>query len=285
MKQSQDGDPRGSEDTGAQVREKSISAMLRVKDEGQFLYAAVRSVIDCVDEVVLVDNMSTDETPRTIERLGSEFPGRIRSYAYPFEIRRVGREHSELATSTEGTSSPHLSSNYYNWCLARCSCDYTLKWDGDMIALPTFHDALAAWRKSQDEVMVVHGANVHRNLKNLMQAKSAERQPFLEASDTSSFPLWALSLTYDYPEPRLFPRRVASYDSHLGWTQCLDIPKAVERLAHRVESPCFLHMKFCKRDPFSNYTKELAAAIAANIDVGPPLPEGWRQILEEWGIA
>jgi cellulose synthase/poly-beta-1,6-N-acetylglucosamine synthase-like glycosyltransferase len=63
-----------------------VSAMLRVKNDEEFLAAAVRSIIDSVDEVVLVDNGSTDATPKVIAALRAEFPDKVVVYGYPYEI-------------------------------------------------------------------------------------------------------------------------------------------------------------------------------------------------------
>ncbi len=44
-------------------RVKQISAMMRVKNEEEFLAASVLSIADFVDEIVIIDNLSTDNTP------------------------------------------------------------------------------------------------------------------------------------------------------------------------------------------------------------------------------
>ncbi len=49
--------------------ERTISAMERVRNETEFLYPAVESIADAVDEIVLVDNLSSHATPAIIERL------------------------------------------------------------------------------------------------------------------------------------------------------------------------------------------------------------------------
>ena len=114
--------------TAALARPKRISAMVRVKNEEEFLAAAVRSIVDSVEEVVVVDNGSTDATPAVIASLRADYPRTIVSHRYPYEIARVGSETWELLAASAGAS-PHLSGTYYNWCLRRCTQPYVLKWD------------------------------------------------------------------------------------------------------------------------------------------------------------
>jgi hypothetical protein len=44
-------------------------------------------------------------------------------------------------------------------------------------------------------------------------------------------------------------------------------------------------MKFCKRHPFSNYSDDLAQALASNFTVGPPLLPVWKAVLESAGAT
>ena len=125
-----------------QARE-DISAMVRVRNEEEFLFAAVSSIVDLVNEIVIVDNLSSDGTPGVIAALQRKFPTRVSTHSYPFEVRKVGREHWELASQRTRRPSPHLSSTYYNWALRRCRHPFILKWDGDMIACPAFEASLA----------------------------------------------------------------------------------------------------------------------------------------------
>lgn len=263
---------------------RTISAMVRVRNEAEFLEASVRSVVDHVDEIVIIDNRSDDESPAIIDRLAAEFPGKVVPHFYPHEIRRVGLETWRLAENPETAESPHLSSAYYNWCLGKCTMKYAMKWDGDMIALPRFATALDEWRATGREVLVFHGVNVHPNRKNLIRARIEDREKILPDLSVPGLPKWATSLTYDYPEPRLHPLAGARYTNRILWTQELFVPAyngdKEARSVHRVEGPCHLHMKFCKSDPMANYTPDLAKAIWSNIDLGPPLEEEWLRILE-----
>jgi hypothetical protein len=274
--------------TAPGLREKRISAMVRVRNEEEFLAVSVRSIADHVDEVLLVDNLSSDATPDVIRSLADAYPEKVVAHRYPHEIRRVGRENWELLGRDKGASSPHLSANYYNWCLERCSHSHVLKWDADMVALERFTARLSRWRRSEAEVLVFHGVNVHPNRRNGVAARCSDRATLLESLSVPALPLWATSLSTDFPEPRLFPRARARYESRNRWTQSLASPfleaPLADRCVERIEDPCFLHLKFCKREPLAGYSSDLADVIAGNVALGRSLDEEMRATLRRHGI-
>ena len=266
---------------------KRISAMVRVKNEEEFLDAAVRSIVDNVEEVVIVDNASTDATPAVIERLRADFPDKVVVDRYPHEIARVGSETWQLLAASGGTS-PHLSGTYYRWCLRRCAQPYVLKWDGDMIATDALAAAIADWRRSAVPILVLQGANVHPDRRHFAAAHSHDRAALLERQRCPSMPQWVTSLTHDYPEPRLYPRFLARYDHAAGFTQSLVSPFLDRRwradLTRSAPGLSYLHLKFCKRDPYSNYSDELARVIRANLTAGPELDAPAARLLARWGL-
>lgn len=264
-----------------------ISAMVRVKDEEEFLHAAVSSIVDCVDEVVLIDNLSSDASPEIMERLRREHPSKVVLRSYPYSIRRVGHENRTL--SIENGNAPHLSSAYYNWCLRQCRHPYVLKWDADMVALPGLGARLQQWRASRKPIMTLYGANVHPDRQHLLAARISDREVLEKKLGDAGIPKWVASLTHDAPEPRLFPKRFARYRNRVGWTQSLESPfydaRFKTRFRFRVQEPAYLHLKFCKRHPCANYSPDLAALIAGNVGVGPPLEPASRETLVRWGLA
>ena len=265
-----------------------ISVMLRVRNEEEYLLASVGSIIDSVDEVVLIDNLSTDATPAIIRSLRRKYPTKVKAHDYPSPIRRVGRENWGLATHRRYRRSPHLASNFYNWCLHRCSGPYILKWDGDMVAVDAFHGALEKWRSGQAAVLLLHGMNVHPDLEHLVTAKETDRVRLLEQLSVPALPRWVTSLTYDYPEPRVFPKLFARYDDRLRWTQCLSSPfidRGGNEFSLQIAEPCYLHLKFCKREACDNYSPDLGRLIMSNIDRGPALDAPSLQVLSRWHIG
>lgn len=268
------------------LRPKRISAMMRVKNEEEFLDAAVRSIVDSVEEVVIVDNESTDATPAVIASVRADYPDKIRAYRYPYAIARVGNETWQLAAG--GDVSPRLSGTYYNWCLRRCTQPYVLKWDGDMIATAAFHRAVAAWRRSRAPVLTMHGANVHPDGRHFVASRSSDHAALLAQQKCPRMPAWVASMAHDSLEPHLYPRFRARYDHTAGFTQSLVSPFLDPcfrtTLRERAAGIGYLHLKFCKRDPYSNYSEDLARVIASNLATGPRLDAESERLLEHWGV-
>lgn len=265
-----------------------VSAMLRVRNEEEFLEAAVESIAGHVSELLLVDNLSTDRTPAIIETLQRRYPAKVRSLSYPFAIRRVGKEHWDLATSPTERTSPHLSSSFYNWSLEQCRHPFVLKWDGDMIATPAFVEALARWQASPRPVLMFSGENVHPDRRHLIRARVSDRETLLRRLSVPGLPGWVTHLTRDAKEPRIFPRFAARYDDAIRWTQQLDSPFVHRDFRRRarvvVEPSCFLHMKFCKRDALANYSDDLRDVIEGNIAVGESLSAEAMSLLGRFGL-
>lgn len=268
------------------IRE-AITAMMRIRNEAEFLEAAVSSIVDVVDRILLVDNLSTDATPAIIERLSKQYPDTIEATHYPYQVARVGAENRKLHAGENPDDSPNLLSNYYNWCLARCRTEFVLKWDGDMIALPALAEQVEAWRASGKPILVMNGANLHPDRRHLIQERSKDRAALEQALASPGIPSWATALSYDHREPRLFPREGASYDSSLGWVEKLSSPfwarELKDRYRYCATAPCFLHMKFCKADPWAGYSPDLARVIANNVTLGPAMPLDWVKVLEWHG--
>jgi Beta-1,4-N-acetylgalactosaminyltransferase (CgtA) len=112
-------------------REKDgISALLRIKNESSKIHCVLSSILELFDEIVIVDNDSTDGTMEIVRdfKQRKDAEDKIKLYAYPFQIARCGPEHA--ATPED---SIHNLAYYYNWALSRCSLRYVCKWDGDML--------------------------------------------------------------------------------------------------------------------------------------------------------
>src|SRR6266511_3262121 len=256
------------------LRPKEISAMIRVKDEEEYLYVAVKSIIDQVEEAVIIENLSTDNTPAVVKSLCREFPSKVVCYKYPNEIRRIGRDNWELATKPFSRFSRHLLANYYNWSLRKCTRSYILKWDGDMIALDTFCHSLAEFRRSERQVMWFKGANVHPDLKHLIAPINSDLESF-QSSLVAPTTLSNWMSAYTDCEPRLFPRSFARYNTAFWWCERLQSPfldgEDKSCYALKVEDVCYLHMKYCKRNPYANFSDDFKRVIFSNIGRGDPI--------------
>ena len=61
--------------------------MMRVKNEAEFLERSINSVIDLVDELVIVDNGSEDGSADVIADFSSRFPKKVKAFHYPYTVQ------------------------------------------------------------------------------------------------------------------------------------------------------------------------------------------------------
>lgn len=108
-----------------------VTAVMRVRDEEDWLEASVRSLAGFADQVVIGENGSEDGTPAIVDRLHREFPGWVEVAVCPAD---------DIRTLT-------------NRLIARARYRWVVRWDGDFVALTEgprrialLRDRLAAWR-------------------------------------------------------------------------------------------------------------------------------------------
>ena len=223
---------------------KTYSAMMRVRNEAEFLEASVRSILEMVEEVVLVDNMSEDDSPRVIAALAAAEP-RVKAFSYPHKVARPGEENRQLLASPEGWSSPRLLANYYNWCMERCTQPFIVKFDGDMVALPHMIEALEAFRSSPNQIMFNTGTNVHQ-------------------SGTHADGDWPTTSS----EPRVFFRRFARYAADFPEYEYLASPYLSSRRVEVDTEPQFLHLVL-RKAALPNWGPETHDQARAGTRAGP----------------
>lgn len=267
--------------------------MVRVRNEAEFLGPAVRSIASLVDEVVIIDNASTDATPTVIGELARELPA-VRALAYPYRVARAGREH--LTAVHEGKRHPHRRlSTFTTWALQQCRHPFVLTWDADMLAGPELRAAWEQWRSGPYLSMWFKGLNAHPDRVHLLGARSSDPKVIARPLARDHPPGWTRRMTDAPGETRLYPRFLARFDdSRFWWCESLRSPFTFglappsNRLARHyklaVTSPLYLHLKYWKRSPNANHSPDFRAMLQGNIATGPPLPRPWRQVAAEHGV-
>lgn len=258
--------------------------MVRVRNEDEFLYPSILSIVDHVQQIVLVDNMSDDRTPEIMLQLKHEFPDKIECFSYPHLIARPGEENRALLNAPGGARSPRLLSNYYNWCLAKCHEPFIVKWDGDTVATTEFYKALELFSASPKEALEITGANVHplrhHTVTRPAPAPTDDPSDRFQAEGRSRH----IKAYEDY-EPRIFRRLLARYISTRDviceslWSPFLD-----EAFVMRYQPVTYLHFKHCKKNAYDNISPEMIPAAGIWWPTGDPLDETMLQCLRDWNL-
>ncbi|MBC8463379.1 MAG: glycosyltransferase, partial [Deltaproteobacteria bacterium] len=93
-------------------RPQGISIYMRVKNERDWIAASIASIRDIADEIIVVDNGSTDGTYESLQALAHAEKGFIKL------SKRPGLHHCDLS----------------NYALEQTSFRWVFRWDGDMVA-------------------------------------------------------------------------------------------------------------------------------------------------------
>lgn len=138
-----------------------ISGMFRFKHEGEFGVHAISSHAKWLDEVVVILNLSDNETrfkvetvKNTLNRLAAyqdNFPT-VRVLEYPFEIPpSKSMKHAQTPDN-----SIHAKAYFNNWCASNCQYSWIAKIEGDVIALSSFGKIRKRVDENPDQFMY-HG--------------------------------------------------------------------------------------------------------------------------------
>lgn len=111
-----------------------VSACIRVRNESQFMRAAVTSVLDFVSEVVLCVQPSDDDTLDIANDLADEHE-KVKVYYYPLAPDWIDTKGFYEKNPDQPGHLVHMS----NWALSKCRYSWILKIEGDVVALPTLH--------------------------------------------------------------------------------------------------------------------------------------------------
>ena len=106
-------------------RPSGISAIVRVKNAEEWVEPSLLSVSDAVDELIVVDNGSTDRTPEILARVARTLGPKVALFSRP------GLDHVDLS----------------NFALAQATYRWALKWDGDFVARTTGPCAILGLRE------------------------------------------------------------------------------------------------------------------------------------------
>ncbi|OIO77106.1 hypothetical protein AUJ87_01780 [Candidatus Gracilibacteria bacterium CG1_02_38_174] len=106
-----------------------ISGVARLKNGDDFLEQTLESHIPFLDELILIDNLSTDSTRLICEKFAKKYPQKVKVYEYPYNVFQIG-------THKVDPRSIHSFAYYSNWCVSQTKYRYIMRVDDDNILIP-----------------------------------------------------------------------------------------------------------------------------------------------------
>ena len=190
------------------MRPLGLSAFVRCRNEEEYIVASITSAYRVFDEIVVVLNNSTDRTRELVRDLMTDHP-KIRLLDYDADCAPAGVGYLALVAKNPGRS----LAKYYNWCIEQTAYSHVCKWDGDMIALPTFERI----------------------------------RDFIAANDVVAFDGYdVLGRPTTTLESRIF-RYDPVHTRYEDW-DLYEVLKHEYQSIHRFGEKCYLHMKLVKKD-------------------------------------
>lgn len=110
--------------------EKGISLIIRAKNEELNIKDCIESVVDLADEIIFVDNGSTDNTYNLVKEYSQKY-NNIKLYRYNIKVSKAGTEHNEAINN----KNPNTLGTFYNWCLSKATKINVFKWDADFLCI------------------------------------------------------------------------------------------------------------------------------------------------------
>ena len=215
---------------------RGISAMLRVKNEEKNIVDCLDSIVECFDEIVVIDNGSTDLTVMLVNDFKNKHPlgQRVNLHSYPFVVARCGAEHQ----ATDENSLKNLA-YYYNWCLSRCQYTLVCKWDADMVL---------SSKMQNREIFKRYILSMVRS-RRLYKGSISVQTVYIDKADNKFIAQDEIN-----EEVRIFPNMPAIYFVK-GWDW--EILKVTFPVNHKVlKNPVVYELKDVKQDEFSHWSAE-----------------------------
>ena len=115
------------DDFNLNKRKFGISGFARLKNADEFLEPVLEAYIKYLDEIILVNNNSTDNTEYICKKIKKKYPKKIHYYSYkPIVYPARSEEHKK-----EPVNSVNSLVYYYNFALSKTHYQYAFKIDDD----------------------------------------------------------------------------------------------------------------------------------------------------------
>ena len=181
--------------------EDGISLIIRAKNEECNIDQCINSVIDLVDEIIFVDNNSTDSTYNFVKKYSEKYD-KIKLYQYKINVNRVGIQHQEAIKN----NNRNTLGTFYNWCLSKSTKKNVFKWDADFICIRNnFNQLVDTYnlRKRDDKFAIwFTGSTLFENNDNIYLNPNSFYNEFRIFSYKNHFS-WYDGEVCEYTEPYL----------------------------------------------------------------------------------
>ncbi len=138
---------------------KWISWVARLKNADHFLELCMESHLPFLDELILVDNESTDRTKEICKKLQKKYPEKVKFYEYPFFTIPAWGWNDKISTN-----SIHSLAYHYNWCFSKAKYSHVMKVDDDNFLVEE------KWKNVREKSLQSKNYNVYRWI-NLIKDK------------------------------------------------------------------------------------------------------------------
>lgn len=120
--------------THVATRRRGVSGMMRVRNDSEFIESCIESCIDALDELVIVYNDCTDNSPEIIQSMVNRYPHKIHCYEYTPKIRAWNLDKKTVTEIIDGKiPEKNTLAGYYNFALEKTSFEFVMKIDADQI--------------------------------------------------------------------------------------------------------------------------------------------------------
>ena len=133
-------------------RKHGLSAMLRIKNEEDFIRPCIESIVDWFDEVVVCLQNCIDSTEDIVRSFDNK---KIKIYKYNTDSWPNGDGYDKQ-DATDRRSRTY----FYNWCLDKTNYSHVCKWDGDMVAMDWLCAEVKELLKDDPETIYFYGTDI-----------------------------------------------------------------------------------------------------------------------------
>lgn len=245
-------------------RKPGLSAMIRLKNEEEWIRPCLLSIQEWFDELAIFLQNSTDRTEAIIREM--KLP-QVRIYYYPFDSFPNGPGHGNWPAN-----SIYSRAYFYNWCLAKTSCQWVSKWDGDMVAVDWLGPSIRSLL-GHCEIIKIFGVNLAGpNLDRLSVDPTTGLHPqFFKVRKGTFFINGELCEKFRFPQRRclgLLPTRQSIINQpaflHFKWVKSL--ATATQAWPSNWQELPIFHERIRRRESGSRYQGEYPSVIKEMIE-------------------